>query len=208
MPGKRNRSVGRKRKAKLVVTFDEDERSSYLTGFRKRKTQRREQAIIEAVQRERKLRVEDRASKREERVKGRKERTCKSDKTAKDAGERSVSRKEEVVEDNEFAKRQFGSSVVTVTTEFGFGGSESSDEDNDGFHLKLGSSVKAKLAAHRAKRRAQNLEAEQAKLSKSQAALVNRRKELMKRTKRERIRAKKLRSKSSKGKSKRRRKGR
>ena len=53
------------KRAKLVVGWDEDERKEYLTGFRKRKTERRNRAIEEMVEKERQARLGKRKDRRE-----------------------------------------------------------------------------------------------------------------------------------------------
>ena len=53
------------KRAKLVVGWDEDERKEYLTGFRKRKAERRNRAIEEMVEKERQERLGKRQDRRE-----------------------------------------------------------------------------------------------------------------------------------------------
>ena len=53
------------KRAKLIVGWDEDERKDYLTGFRRRKTERRNRAIEELVEKERQARLGKRQDRRD-----------------------------------------------------------------------------------------------------------------------------------------------
>ena len=129
MPWKKKR----KRKQKLVVSYNEDEREEYLTGFHKRKVKRREKAIEEARQRERKLKLEERKERRKQ-EKLRIEEARKVHGTAQidfDSSEDEAETEKKVYSDD-FTKKTFGQEQVTVTTTFGFGDSESDiSEDED-----------------------------------------------------------------------------
>jgi len=56
----------RKKREEKVITFDPKARYEYITGFRKRKQERRKKAVMEALERERKERIEIRKEIRDE----------------------------------------------------------------------------------------------------------------------------------------------
>ena len=64
---KKNNDNRKKRKReKIIVTFDEDARKEYITGFHKRKVQRRIQAHEKLREQDRLQRIQDRAEKKGE----------------------------------------------------------------------------------------------------------------------------------------------
>jgi ribosomal RNA-processing protein 17 len=166
--GKNVKKRPRQQHKKVVVGFDEDERADYLTGFRKRKTQRREQAIVEMVEKARKDKLIER---KERRAKQSYQTTMPTDSDNSDDEDKV----EQVSYTDDFSKQQFGASNVTVTTVIGFDG-EDSDEDVD--------SLRDKLLARQKVNKQKNLLNEEKRLVKSQEARVKRMKEVMLKSKR------------------------
>ncbi len=121
-----------KKREKLIVTFDEAERKEYLTGFHKRKVQRRLNAIEQLKRQEREDRIRERAERREaeqERIEAN-QAARRSNITMYNIPAPSMpSDKKEEYEDD-FTKKAFGQDSVTVTTTFGLGNS-SDEEEHD-----------------------------------------------------------------------------
>ena len=159
----------RKRHQKVVVGWDEEERRDHLTGFRKRKQQRREQAIIEMVEKARK----DKIIERQERRAKQPYEQSDSDHNASDSDDAEV---EQVSYTDDFSKERFGASNVTVTTVVGFDGGEDSDDDVD--------ALKEKLAARHKEKRKKNLANEEKRIEKAMEARVKRMKEVLLKQKR------------------------
>ena len=157
---------GRTKHVKVVVGWDESERADYLTGFRKRKQQRREQAIVEMVEKARK----DKLLEREEARKDNPTFVPPSDDS--DSEEEQV---EQVSFADDFSKEHLGAANVTVTTVVGFDGGDS-DDDVD--------SLKEKLLERKKTSKKRNLAAEEKRLVKSQEARVKRMKEILLKSKR------------------------
>jgi ribosomal RNA-processing protein 17 len=130
---KRKRPVKNKfkRREKLIVTFDAAERKEYLTGFHKRKVQRRLDAIEQLKQQERQDRIRERAERRDaeqERIDSNRA-ARRSNVTSYNIPAPSMpSDKKEEYEDD-FTKKAFGQDSVTVTTTFGLGNSSDEEED-------------------------------------------------------------------------------
>ena len=112
--GRRKGRYGKKRK--LVVSFDEAERKEFLTGFHRRKVKRREKAMEEARQKERKMRLEERKAKRD--AENAKLEAARKARREADGMDHQEEEKEtaEVVYSDDFTKQAFGQEQVTVTT--------------------------------------------------------------------------------------------
>jgi hypothetical protein len=158
---------GRIRHKKIVIGWDESERADYLTGFRKRKQQRREQAIVEMVDKARKERLINRKELREKKATI----VVSSD----DSDSDGVNQVEKVSFTDEFSKERFGTGNVTITTVVGFDGDDSDDE------LEL---LKEKLQERKKHTKKKNLAAEEKRLAKSQELRVKRMKEIILKSKR------------------------
>ena len=178
----------RQKHQKVVVTFDEDERAEYLTGFRKRKAQRREQAIVEMVEKARKDKLEERADRREKKAE-----MAASSGNNLTMEDNQSSDDEDAVEQvsfaDDFSKERFGATNVTVTTVVGFDG-EDSDDDVD--------ALREKLAARQKTNKKRNLLNEEKRLAKAMDAKVKKMKEILLKSKRQKKKSK--RSKQASGK--------
>lgn len=149
------------RRDKLVVTYDEDARKEYLTGFRKRKQQRRKDAQDKIQQR---LKDEKRAEKAEQRKAAREELTTTIEydipgPLEADAGDAAATAEFA----DAFSKKAFGAQSVVVTTTLGAEGLEDGAADRMATlkalamaHRKTEERQKKKAAAGRAKNREDN----------------------------------------------------
>ena len=133
---KKNNDNRKKRKReKIIVTFDEDARKEYITGFHKRKVQRRIQAHEKLREQDRLQRIQDRAEKKEaeqERIVALKQsKRSKVTVYSNHSMDNNDNEEDKQIENynDDFTKERFGRENVTVTTTFGFG--NSSDEDDD-----------------------------------------------------------------------------
>ena len=131
--------------------------------------QRREQAIIEMVEKARK----DKIIERQERRAKQPYEQSDSDHNASDSDDAEV---EQVSYTDDFSKERFGASNVTVTTVVGFDGGEDSDDDVD--------ALKEKLAARHKEKRKKNLANEEKRIEKAMEARVKRMKEVLLKQKR------------------------
>lgn len=162
----KGRTKGSGRRSKVVVGWDEGERADYLTGFRKRKQQRREQAIVEMVEKARKDKLIERQELRDKKPTY----VPPSD----DESESEEEKMEQVSFTDDFSKEHLGAANVTVTTVVGFDG-DSDDEVE---------SLKDKLLERQKNNKKKNLAAEKKRLVKSQEARVKRMKEILMKSKR------------------------
>jgi ribosomal RNA-processing protein 17 len=133
------RTVRRKKRShKLVVMFDEKAREQFLTGFRKRKNERRKEHFFNTAAKQRKDLVAKRKALRAEK-KEKVERNiagsglleleqqlAEGEKRGADA---SAEPRETAEYEDDFTANAFGASTVEVTTSFGFVASE--DEESD-----------------------------------------------------------------------------
>lgn len=141
---KTNDNRRKRKREKIIVTFDEDARKEYITGFHKRKVQRRIQAHEKLKEQERLQRIQDRAEKREA-----EEERIAANKSAMRSvvtvyGNDALEKDDKHVEsyNDEFTKEQFGRENVTVTTTFGF--DNSSDEEDSTFDMLTPSDMQKK----------------------------------------------------------------
>ena len=159
-----------------------------MTGFRKRKAQRREQAIVEMVEKARKDKLEERADRREKKAE-----MAASSGNNLTMEDNQSSDDEDAVEQvsfaDDFSKERFGATNVTVTTVVGFDG-EDSDDDVD--------ALREKLAARQKTNKKRNLLNEEKRLAKAMDAKVKKMKEILLKSKRQKKKSK--RSKQASGK--------
>lgn len=142
-----SKAYAKKRKARKEqveeVSFDPDARRTFLTGFHKRKVQRRERAIAQAKAKEREEHLEMRREKREQRKEMLAQKIMES-KTQYGIDSPKEEDEKEDSEDSEDDKQKDvsvlpgESSVTTVTVTKGFDPTRIDDEDqSDGLQQRL-----------------------------------------------------------------------
>jgi ribosomal RNA-processing protein 17 len=115
------------RREKLVITFDENARKDFVTGFRKRKNQRRKKAEREKTKQEKEAKRTLRAEKKAEEQKNVVVSTelmmdplMAPIDDGSDTEKKGKKGKEAVVAGDEFTKKAFGADTVIVKTKMGF----------------------------------------------------------------------------------------
>ena len=143
--------IEKKKREKIIVTFDEDARKEYITGFHKRKVQRRIQAHEKLREQDRLQRIQDRAEKKEaeqERIVALKQsKRSKVTVYSNHSMDNSDNEEDKQIENynDDFTKERFGRENVTVTTTQGFGNSSDEDDDDDNVDMLTPSEMKKNL---------------------------------------------------------------